>query len=168
MRTTSLVRQIAAGAVPAALFAAFCGLTAVMDDLGVIPAALAIISISAGTPAVVLWAESMLTAAVAAGVAAALVVAAIVTDAWFVIPASALFMLPASAIACVARLRVRPEGETWADTGIEVLAGLAAFAVAVVVVFGLEGAERGLVLLATIGACLEARRRAPPLADRSA
>src|SRR5690242_19758058 len=136
-----------------------------METFGLVTAVLAFVAVGVGTPAAVVWAETLVTAAVAAGLAAALIVAAIVMDSWFVIPAVTALMLPSAAIACVARLRVRPEGETWADTGLEVLAGIGGCAVAIAVIWGLHGAERGMLLLCVIGACLEARRRAPALQE---
>ncbi|HTM68107.1 MAG TPA: hypothetical protein VL426_02305 [Candidatus Binatia bacterium] len=162
---SSIASQCAVGALPVVMFFAFCGLTAVMETYALIPGLLALISVSVATPVVILWSETTLTAMVAALVSGALIAVGIAMGSWLVIPAALAFMLPTASVTMVARLRARPEGETWGDTGLEVLAGILAFGLAVVLIWGLDTATIGLMLLAVLAACLEVRRRAPPLPE---
>jgi len=161
-----LGREFAKGAVPVALFFAFCGLTAVMETFGLIPAALALLSFSMLTPSVILGASSRYTAAVAATLGAALVCAGIAVGSWATVPVVWVLMMPASAAIGVLRARERSGKERWTDIPLAFAAGAPAMVLAIVSVpWGTTAT--GILTLLLIGGLLAARFRygPPPALD---
>lgn len=165
METTPLHRlslDVAKGAVPVALFFLFCGLTAVMETYGLITGLLALLSVGALTPAVILHASTFRVACVAAALPAALVCASLWMGSWFVLPIVWVLMMTASASLAVLRYRERNGEERWPDTFLALGAALLAMVFAGFTAFSGSEVCGMLVLVLLIGLVAVRRKYGPP------
>ncbi|HTK04921.1 MAG TPA: hypothetical protein VL500_05015 [Candidatus Eisenbacteria bacterium] len=165
METTPLRRfslDVAKGTLPVALFAFFCGLTAVTETYGLITGLLAMLSVGALTPATILHASSFRVACVAAALPAALVCAALWAGSWFVLPIAWVLMMTVSASLAVLRLRVKDGEERWSDTLLSMGAALLAMVFAGFMAFSGSETCGTLILVLLIGLVAIRRKYGPP------